>query len=136
MDPTLSPIVQIVREFILGANNSFEDEIKHLRDEIAYKDEILTINVKNNTRVLRQQGLMFGIIKLEHDVEKLQFWADGLFVLQATLNSLLQQWWSTWTTLQPRVSSWKLAHDALAVDDGNNLCSFQIAYSNYFELEK
>jgi len=69
-------------------DTSFTEEIKHLRAVIRDKDEILAINLKYNTRFLKQQRLMYDIIKLEAEVEKVQFWENNVFVLQATLNSL------------------------------------------------
>jgi hypothetical protein len=86
-DPVFSPVVQLIQEFIMG-DTSFTEEIKHLRAVIRDKDEILAINLKYNTRFLKQQRLMYDIIKLEAEVEKVQFWENNVFVLQATLNSL------------------------------------------------
>ena len=86
-DPVLSPVVQLIQEFILG-DTSFKEEIKHLWKVIRDKDEILAINVKRNMRFVKQQRLMYDIIKLEAEIEKVQLWEDKVFVLQATLNSL------------------------------------------------
>ena len=93
-DPVLSPVVQLIQEFILG-DTSFKEEIKHLWKVIRDKDEILAINVKHNMRFIKQQRLMYDIIKLEAEVEKVQLWEDKVFVLQATLNSLRNTWLST-----------------------------------------
>lgn len=86
-DPVFSPVVQLIQEFIMG-DTSFMEEIKHLRAVIRDKHEILAINVKYNMQFLKQQRLMYNIIKLEAEVEKVQFWENNVSVLQATLNSL------------------------------------------------
>ena len=93
-DPVFSPVVQLIQEFIMG-DTSFTEEIKHLRAVIRDKDEILAINVKYNMQFLKQQRLMYNIIKLEAEVEKVQFWENNVFVLQATLNSLRNTWLPT-----------------------------------------
>ena len=93
-DPVLSPVAQLIQEFILG-DTSFKEEIKHLWKVIRDKDEILAINVKHNMRFIKQQRLMYDIIKLEAEIEKVQLWEDEVFVLQATLNSLRNTWLST-----------------------------------------
>lgn len=86
-DPVLSPVVRIIEEYLLGAT-SFEEEIKHLRAAIRDKNEILAINVKHNMRFIKQQRLIWDIIKLESEAEEVQLWEDKAFIVQAILNSL------------------------------------------------
>ena len=87
----LSPVVRTIKEFIIGAA-SFEEELQEIHKEIRYRDEILTINVKNGQHLKKQQMLIWQITKLECNMRELQLWEERMLVVQATLNSLQAQW--------------------------------------------